>query len=126
MADPAKADDQDAALQVVAGGGGGGGSATAADATIRSFPDEEKYPFDFEVRSRRFDGVYRWLESRVSPLRDADGQIVRWYNLIIDIDDRKLVVAARRRLLRWPLPCGSRGSLLPTAAAPHQARGTCR
>ena len=46
-------------------------------------------PFDFEVRSRRFDGVYRWLESRVYPLRDANGRIVRWYNLIIDIDDRK-------------------------------------
>ena len=46
-------------------------------------------PFDFEVRTRRFDGVYRWLESRVYPLRDAHGQIVRWYDLIIDIDDRK-------------------------------------
>ena len=41
------------------------------------------------MRTRRFDGVYRWLESRVYPLRDAHGQIVRWYNLIIDIDDRK-------------------------------------
>jgi PAS domain S-box-containing protein len=46
-------------------------------------------PFDFEVRSRRFDGVYRWLESRVYPLRDANGRIVRWYNLVIDIDERK-------------------------------------
>ena len=46
-------------------------------------------PFDFEVRARRFDGVYRWLESRVYPLRDASGRIVRWYNLVIDIDERK-------------------------------------
>ena len=46
-------------------------------------------PFDFEVRARRFDGVYRWLESRVYPLRNANGQIVRWYNLLIDIDERK-------------------------------------
>jgi PAS domain S-box-containing protein len=45
--------------------------------------------FDFEVRSRRFDGVYRWLESRVYPLRDGNGHIVRWYNLVIDIDERK-------------------------------------
>ena len=46
-------------------------------------------PFDFEVRARRFDGVYRWLESRVYRLRNANGQIVRWYNLLIDIDERK-------------------------------------
>lgn len=46
-------------------------------------------PFDFEVRARRFDGVYRWLQSRGYPLRGADGHIVRWYNLIIDIDERK-------------------------------------
>ena len=41
------------------------------------------------MRARRFDGVYRWLESRVYPLRDANGQIVRWYDLLIDIDERK-------------------------------------
>jgi PAS domain S-box-containing protein len=46
-------------------------------------------PFEMEVRARRFDGVYRWVQSRGSPLRDANGQIVRWYNLLIDIDERK-------------------------------------
>jgi PAS domain S-box-containing protein len=46
-------------------------------------------PFDFEVRARRFDGVYRWFQSRGFPLRDANGHIVRWYNLLIDIDERK-------------------------------------
>ena len=46
-------------------------------------------PFDFEIRARRFDGVYRWLQTRGLPLRDADGRIVRWYNLLIDIDERK-------------------------------------
>jgi PAS domain S-box-containing protein len=46
-------------------------------------------PFDMEVRGRRFDGVYRWVQSRGFPLRDANGQIVRWYNLLIDIDERK-------------------------------------
>ena len=45
-------------------------------------------PFDFELRGRRSDGVYRWFQSRGSPLRDADGHIVRWYNLLIDIDER--------------------------------------
>jgi len=46
-------------------------------------------PFEFEVRARRFDGVYRWFQSRGFPLRDTHGHIVRWYNLLIDIDERK-------------------------------------
>jgi PAS domain S-box-containing protein len=46
-------------------------------------------PFEFEVRARRFDGVYRWFQSRGCPLRDPNGKIVRWYNLLIDIDERK-------------------------------------
>jgi PAS domain S-box-containing protein len=47
-------------------------------------------PFEWEVRGRRFDGVYRWFQSRGYPLRDASGRIVRWYNLLTDIHDRKL------------------------------------
>jgi len=46
-------------------------------------------PFDLEVRTRRSDGVFRWFRSRGFPLRDPNGHIVRWYNLLIDIDDRK-------------------------------------
>jgi PAS domain S-box-containing protein len=46
-------------------------------------------PFEFEVRARRHDGVYRWFQSRGFPLRDANGRIARWYNLLIDIDERK-------------------------------------
>src|SRR5262245_27660013 len=46
-------------------------------------------PFEFEVRARRFDGVYRWFQSRGFPLRDTNGHIVRWYNLLIDIEARK-------------------------------------
>src|SRR4029453_16257080 len=46
-------------------------------------------PFEWEVRGRRFDGGYRWFQSRGYPLRDASGRIVRWYNLLTDVDDRK-------------------------------------
>ena len=45
--------------------------------------------FEIETRARRADGAYRWLQSRGAPLRDAQGRVVRWYNLIVDIDDRK-------------------------------------
>jgi PAS domain S-box-containing protein len=57
-------------------------------------------PFESEIRARRFDGVYRWVESRGYPLRDASGGVVRWYNLLIDIDERKRAeeaLAARER-----------------------------
>ena len=54
-------------------------------------------PFEFEVRARRFDGVYRWFQSRGFPLRDSKGEIVRWYNLLIDIDARKRTEQELRR-----------------------------
>src|SRR5580693_8844462 len=46
-------------------------------------------PIDLEHRSRGADGVYRWFHARGRPQRDADGRIVRWYNLVTDIDERK-------------------------------------
>jgi PAS domain S-box-containing protein len=54
-------------------------------------------PFAFEVRTRRFDGVYRWFQSRGFPLRDTNGHIVRWYNLLIDIHERKSAEAELRK-----------------------------
>jgi PAS domain S-box-containing protein len=46
-------------------------------------------PFNVEVRVRRADGVYRWFLCRGLPLRSDDGEIVRWYNVLTDIEDRK-------------------------------------
>ena len=54
-------------------------------------------PFEIELRARRFDGVYRWFQSRGLPLRDTNGDIVRWYNLLIDIDERKRAEQELRR-----------------------------
>jgi PAS domain S-box-containing protein len=45
-------------------------------------------PFNFELRLRRFDGEYRWFETRILPFRDDSGRIARWYNLLTDIEDR--------------------------------------
>jgi PAS domain S-box-containing protein len=41
------------------------------------------------VRSRRSDGQYRWQLDRGVPLRDEDGNIVKWYGVTTDIEDRK-------------------------------------
>jgi PAS domain S-box-containing protein len=50
---------------------------------------ETGQPYEFEHRIRRRDGEYRWFQSRGLPLRDAAGRIVRWYNLLTDIHERK-------------------------------------
>ena len=46
-------------------------------------------PYEAEHRVLCADGTYRWLLSRGLPLRDTSGNIVRWYNLLTDIDERK-------------------------------------
>jgi PAS domain S-box-containing protein len=51
-------------------------------------------PLELENRSRGADGVYRWFHLRGLPQRDAEGRIVRWYNLATDIDERKRAEAA--------------------------------
>jgi PAS domain S-box-containing protein len=53
--------------------------------------------YEFEHRIRRADDVYRWFQSRGNPLRDGEGRIVRWYNLLTDIDERKQIEEKLRR-----------------------------
>ena len=48
-----------------------------------------KEPFELEWRLRRKDGQFRWFLVRYHPLRDEQGQILRWYASGTDIDDRK-------------------------------------
>lgn len=50
-----------------------------------------------EARLRRYDGAYRWFLFRANPLRDESGNIVRWYGVNTDIDDRKQAEAGLRR-----------------------------
>jgi PAS domain S-box-containing protein len=49
-----------------------------------------------EVRYRRQDGVYRWFLSRAVPIKDEQGQVVRWVGTSIDIEDHHTSVAALR------------------------------
>jgi PAS domain S-box-containing protein len=46
-------------------------------------------PFDREARLRRADGTHRWFLLRAAPLRDPRGQVVKWYGISTDIEDRK-------------------------------------
>ena len=45
--------------------------------------------FDIEFRIRRADGMFRWFKTRAIPLRDNDGQVVKWFGSNTDIDDSK-------------------------------------
>jgi PAS domain S-box-containing protein len=45
--------------------------------------------FEVEKRMRASDGGYRWFLARYNPVRDDEGQIIRWYIACTDIDDRK-------------------------------------
>jgi formate hydrogenlyase transcriptional activator len=50
---------------------------------------ETGQPTDVELRLRRADGIYRWFLLRRLPQRDSQGQVVRWYTMHTDIEDRK-------------------------------------
>ena len=60
-------------------------------------------PYEYEARAKCFDGVFRWFQVLGRPHRGDDGRIVRWYSLLIDVDDRKRAereLAASERNLR--------------------------
>jgi PAS domain S-box-containing protein len=44
---------------------------------------------DAACRFRGADGQYRWFEVRGEPLRASDGTVLRWYGILIDIDERR-------------------------------------
>jgi PAS domain S-box-containing protein len=54
-------------------------------------------PGELEARLRRFDGEYRWFLFRGVPLRDEQGNIVKWYGSSTDIQDRKRAEQKSRR-----------------------------
>jgi PAS domain S-box-containing protein len=51
---------------------------------------------EVESRIRGADGAYRWFTLRQNPLLDADGEVVKWYGVLLDIEDRKRAEDALR------------------------------
>ncbi len=49
---------------------------------------ERGLPFELEQRALRKDGQYRWFLIRYNPIRNEQGQVIRWYATGTDIDDR--------------------------------------
>ena len=58
---------------------------------------DSEAPGEAEARLRRHDGEYRWFLFRANPLRDEKGDIVKWYGINTDIEDRKRIEAELRR-----------------------------
>ncbi|MDX2183923.1 MAG: PAS domain-containing protein, partial [Gemmatimonadaceae bacterium] len=55
-------------------------------------------PYEIEYRLRRHDGEYLWFLGRALPMRDAQGNIVRWFGTCTDIHDRKMALAMMETL----------------------------
>jgi PAS domain S-box-containing protein len=53
--------------------------------------------FEHETRVRRANGDFRWMFHRKVPLRDANGNIVKWYGSSLDIEERKTAEEQFRR-----------------------------
>ena len=56
--------------------------------------------YEEEMRLRRTDGEYRWFLVRTVPLRDEQGNLVKWYGVSTDIEDLKRADAALKESQR--------------------------
>ncbi len=71
-------------------------------------------PYEYQARLRRaVDNTYRWQLIRAVPMRDAAGQVQRWFGTTIDIEDQKraeLALQASEERLRLALHAGRLGT----------------
>ncbi|MBD1937425.1 PAS domain S-box protein [Microcoleus sp. FACHB-68] len=58
-------------------------------------------PYEIEYRFKRAsDGQYRWHLGRALPMRDHNGEIVKWFGTCTDIDEQKRAEEERTQLLK--------------------------
>lgn len=57
-------------------------------------------PYEVEYRMLRRDGEYRWTLARGLPMRDGDGQIIRWFGTNTDIHEQRQLSESRDVLSR--------------------------
>jgi PAS domain S-box-containing protein len=57
---------------------------------------EKNREYESEFRIRRFDGAYRWFQTRALPVRDEYGRIVKWFGTNTDIDELRRTKEALR------------------------------
>ena len=62
----------------------------------RSFQTGQPWEDTFPLRAR--DGTYRWFLSRALPIRDGDGEVIRWFGTNTDITEQLQAEKALREL----------------------------
>ncbi|MGE5679595.1 MAG: PAS domain S-box protein [Bacillota bacterium] len=75
-------------------------------------PEDEQATFDawikavgtgstYEIshRIKRWDGEYRWHLSRGVPMRDSNGQLIKWFGTATDIHDQKTIQQDLEKIL---------------------------
>ena len=85
-------------------------------------------PFENEARHRDAHGNYSWLLVRAVPLRDEQGNILKWYGTAFDVEDRKRaegLLAGEKRILEMVAKGESLTQILDTLCrlAEQQATG---
>ncbi|GAB2861653.1 PAS domain-containing hybrid sensor histidine kinase/response regulator [Nocardioides pacificus] len=55
-------------------------------------------PYEVEYRLRRHDGEYHWMLGRALPLRDTNGEIVKWFGTCTDISELKAALKSAAEL----------------------------
>jgi PAS domain S-box-containing protein len=56
---------------------------------IKSSKTGENYEAEYRLRGK--DGEYRWFRARAVPIRDHEGNIIKWYGTCSDIHDSKVL-----------------------------------
>lgn len=84
--------------------------------------------FENEVRHRNASGEYRWFLVRAVPLRDQQGNILKWYGILTDIEDRKraeALLTGEKRILEMVAKGDSLAQILDNLCrlVEEQARG---
>jgi PAS domain S-box-containing protein len=72
-------------------------------------------PIEAEARFRRVDGEYRWFLVRAVPVRDENGNILKWFGTNTDINDRKnaeALLAGENKILEMVATGGSFTAIL--------------
>jgi PAS domain S-box-containing protein len=56
--------------------------------------------YQAEGRMRRTDGTYRWHLHQALPLKDEQGQVIKWFGTATDIEDQKQIEQQRTLILQ--------------------------
>lgn len=73
-------------------------------------------PFSIRYRLRRFDGEYRWVETRAAAMRNAEGAIVQWNVICLDIEN-EVQAQEKLRLAQEKLARASQAASLAELSA---------